>query len=93
MNFVSLTPSPLMGEGSGGGDAGGGRIPARVGPRVSPISKRNRNTTHPLNAILNYDLAVLESKFRIAVLPLALIRQSGIFIGGTAVSRHSCSTF
>jgi len=39
----------------------------RIGPRTPPNSKRNRNATHPVNAMLNYALAVLESQVRLAV--------------------------
>jgi CRISP-associated protein Cas1 len=39
----------------------------RIGARTPPNSKRNRNATHPVNAMLNYGLAVLESQVRIAV--------------------------
>src|SRR5207302_11237141 len=31
----------------------------RIGPRVAPNSKSNRNATHPVNAMLNYGYAVL----------------------------------
>jgi CRISP-associated protein Cas1 len=41
-----------------------GRMPIpeewqRIGPRTPPNSKRNRNATHPVNAMLNYGYAVL----------------------------------
>jgi CRISPR-associated endonuclease Cas1 len=39
----------------------------RIGARTPPNSKRNRNATHPVNAMLNYGLAVLESRVRLAV--------------------------
>jgi CRISP-associated protein Cas1 len=44
----------------------------RIGARTPPNSKRNRNATHPVNAMLNYALAVLESQVRIAVVSAGL---------------------
>ena len=44
----------------------------RIGPRTPPNSKRNRNATHPINAMLNYGLAVLESQVQTAVVAAGL---------------------
>lgn len=44
----------------------------QIGPRVRPNSKRNRGATHPVNAMLNYGYAVLESQVRIAVIAAGL---------------------
>jgi CRISPR-associated endonuclease Cas1 len=44
----------------------------RIGLRQSATSGTNRNTTHPLNALLNYAYGVLESQVRIAVLAAGL---------------------
>jgi CRISP-associated protein Cas1 len=44
----------------------------QIGPRVRPNSKRNRDATHPVNAMLNYGYAVLESQVRIAVVAAGL---------------------
>lgn len=38
-----------------------------VGRRESPVSNTNRHAAHPVNAILNYGYAVLESQVRIAL--------------------------
>lgn len=43
-----------------------------VGTRRSLFGSRNRNATHPVNAILNYAYAVLESQMRIATISLGL---------------------
>lgn len=40
----------------------------RVGPRVAPNRKSNKDATHPVNALCNYGLAVLESQVRTAVI-------------------------
>jgi CRISPR-associated protein Cas1 len=50
-------------------------IPAEwhyVGPRVTPNSKRNRGAAHPVAAMCNYGLAVLESQVRMAVVAAGL---------------------
>ncbi len=39
----------------------------RIGSRVSPESETNRQATHPVNAMLNYGYAILESQIRMAV--------------------------
>jgi CRISP-associated protein Cas1 len=44
----------------------------RIGPRSPPNSKRNRGATHPMNAMLNYGYAVLESQVQIAVVSAGL---------------------
>jgi CRISPR-associated endonuclease Cas1 len=44
----------------------------QIGPRVRPNSKRNRDATHPVNAMLNYGYAVLESRVRTAVVAIGL---------------------
>lgn len=44
----------------------------RIGPRVAPNSKSNRNATHPINAMLSYGYAVLESQVQIAVVAAGL---------------------
>jgi CRISP-associated protein Cas1 len=44
----------------------------RIGPRVPPNSKRNRGATHPVNAMLNYGYAVLESQAQMAVIAAGL---------------------
>lgn len=64
----------------------------RIGPRVPPNSKGNRNATHPLNEILNYGLAVLESQVRMGVVAAGLDPTIGTFMGGMAVRRPSCWT-
>jgi CRISPR-associated endonuclease Cas1 len=53
----------------------------RIGPRVPPNTKRNRNAMHPLNAMLNYGLAVLESQVRMAVVAAGLDPTIGYFHG------------
>jgi CRISPR-associated endonuclease Cas1 len=50
-------------------------IPAewhQIGPRVAPNSKRNRDATHPMNAMLSYGYAVLESQIQMAVIAAGL---------------------
>ncbi|MGH7087517.1 MAG: CRISPR-associated endonuclease Cas1 [Stellaceae bacterium] len=44
----------------------------RIGPRTPPNSKRNRGAVHPVNAMLNYGYAVLESQIRMAVVGAGL---------------------
>jgi CRISP-associated protein Cas1 len=44
----------------------------RIGPRVAPNTKHNRNATHPINAILNYGYAVLETQVQMAVISAGL---------------------
>ena len=39
----------------------------QIGPRVSPKSGTNREATHPVNAMLNYGYAILDSQVRISV--------------------------
>jgi CRISPR-associated protein Cas1 len=53
----------------------------RIGPRVSAKSGTNRDATHPVNALLNYGYAVLESQVRIAVLAAGLDPRVGYFHG------------
>jgi CRISPR-associated protein Cas1 len=53
----------------------------RIGPRISPKSGTNRDATHPINSMLNYGYAVLESQVRIAVLAAALDPRVGYFHG------------
>jgi CRISPR-associated protein Cas1 len=63
-------------------------IPAewrQVGGRASMIgdrkSYRNRNATHPINAMLNYAYAVLESNVRMQVVGAGLDPTIGYFHG------------
>jgi CRISP-associated protein Cas1 len=49
------------------------------------VSGRNRHATHPLNAMLNYAYAVLESQVRIATVAQGLDPT----IGYLHTSRHS----
>jgi CRISPR-associated endonuclease Cas1 len=44
----------------------------RIGPRVAPNRKSNRSATHPINALCNYGLAVLESHVQMAVVAAGL---------------------
>lgn len=44
----------------------------RVGSRVVSGNKRNRNATHPINAMLSYGYAVLESQVQMAVIAAGL---------------------
>ena len=44
----------------------------QIGPRVAPNSKRNRDATHPINAMLNYGYAVLESQVQMTVVAAGL---------------------
>lgn len=44
----------------------------RIGPRVAPNSKSNRNATHPINAMLSYGYSVLESQVQMAVVAAGL---------------------
>jgi CRISPR-associated endonuclease Cas1 len=53
----------------------------RIGARVSPKSRTNRDATHPVNAMLNYGYAVLESQVRIAILAAGLDPFVGYFHG------------
>lgn len=41
-------------------------------PRPSMVSGRNRHASHPVNAMLNYAYAVLESQIRIAAVSYGL---------------------
>jgi CRISPR-associated protein Cas1 len=43
-----------------------------IGPRVAPNSKSNRGATHPVNAMLNYGYAVLESQVQMATVAAGL---------------------
>jgi CRISP-associated protein Cas1 len=44
----------------------------RIGSRAAPNSKRNRGASHPVNAMLNYGYAVLESQVQIVVVSAGL---------------------
>ena len=44
----------------------------RVGSRASPKSETNRQATHPVNALLNYGYAVLETEVRMSVVAAGL---------------------
>src|SRR5215218_1245033 len=44
----------------------------RVVARPSMVSGRNRHASHPVNAMLNYAYAVLESQMRIAIVSYGL---------------------
>jgi CRISPR-associated endonuclease Cas1 len=44
----------------------------RIGPRNPTDHKRNRGATHPVNAMLNYGYAVLESQVQMAVVAAGL---------------------
>jgi CRISPR-associated protein Cas1 len=50
-----------------------------IGPRVSPKSGTNRDATHPVNAMLNYGYAVLESQVRLDVTASGLDPYLGYF--------------
>jgi CRISPR-associated endonuclease Cas1 len=39
----------------------------RIGPRVAPNRKSNKDATHPVNSMINYGLAILESQVQMAV--------------------------
>src|ERR1051326_2526613 len=43
-----------------------------IGPRVTPDSKRNKGATHPVNAMLAYGYAVLETQVQMAVIAAEL---------------------
>jgi len=51
----------------------------RIGPRVSPKSGTNRDAMHPVNAMLNYGYAVLESQVRLSVAAAGLDPYMGYF--------------
>jgi len=51
----------------------------QIGPRVSPKSGTNRDATHPVNAMLNYGYAVLESQIRLCVTAAGLDPYLGYF--------------
>jgi CRISPR-associated protein Cas1 len=53
----------------------------RIAPRVSPKSGTNREATHPVNAMLNYGYAILESQVRMAVSAAGLDPYLGFFHG------------
>lgn len=53
----------------------------QVGPRVSPKSGTNRDATHPVNAMLNYGYAILESQVQIGVSAAGLDPYIGYFHG------------
>jgi CRISPR-associated protein Cas1 len=68
-----------------------------IGPRSSPYHLAgNRNAAHPLNAMLNYAYAALESEIRIKAIAdgfglvsgkwRALLRERGAFHGQAAAS-------
>ena len=44
----------------------------RIGSRLSPLSKRNRDAVHPVNAMLNYGYSMLENQVRVAVVAAGL---------------------
>ena len=48
-----------------------------IGPRVTPNSKRNRGATHPVNSMLAYGYAVLESQVQMAVVAAGLDPTTG----------------
>lgn len=51
----------------------------QIGPRVSPKSGTNREATHPVNAMLNYGYAILESQVRLSVTAEGLNPYLGYF--------------
>jgi CRISPR-associated protein Cas1 len=51
----------------------------QIGPRVSPKSGANRDATHPVNAMLNYGYAILESQVRLGVSTAGLDPYLGYF--------------
>lgn len=51
----------------------------RIGPRVSAKSGTNHDATHPVNAMLNYGYAVLESQVRLSVAAAGLDPYRGYF--------------
>ncbi|MGC2415536.1 MAG: CRISPR-associated endonuclease Cas1 [Stellaceae bacterium] len=53
----------------------------QIGPRVSPKTGTNREATHPVNAMLNYGYAILESHVRMAVSAAGLDPYLGYFHG------------
>lgn len=44
----------------------------RLSPRVSRVTQTNRQATHPMNALLNYGYAMLESQVQMAVVAAGL---------------------
>jgi CRISPR-associated protein Cas1 len=44
----------------------------KIGSRLSPLSKRNRDAVHPVNAMLNYGYSMLENQVRVAVVAAGL---------------------
>jgi CRISPR-associated endonuclease Cas1 len=53
----------------------------QIGPRVSPKSGTNREAAHPVNAMLNYGYAILESQVRMDVSAAGLDPYVGFFHG------------
>jgi CRISPR-associated protein Cas1 len=53
----------------------------QIGPRVSPKSGKNWDATHPVNAMLNYGYAILESQVRMGVSAAGLDPHLGYFHG------------
>jgi CRISPR-associated endonuclease Cas1 len=53
----------------------------QIGPRVAPNSRTNRDATHPVNAMLNYGYAILESHVRMGVSAAGLDPYLGYFHG------------
>jgi CRISP-associated protein Cas1 len=51
----------------------------QIGPRVSAKSGSNRDATHPVNAMLNYGYAILESQVRLRVAAAGLDPYMGYF--------------
>jgi CRISP-associated protein Cas1 len=51
----------------------------QIGPRVSPKSGMNREATHPVNAMLNYGYAILESQTRLGIAVAGLDPYLGYF--------------
>ncbi len=63
----------------------------QIGPRLSRASgksHRNRNATHPINAMLNYAYAVLESEVRAQVLAAGLDPTIG-YLHGSYRGKHA----
>jgi CRISPR-associated endonuclease Cas1 len=63
----------------------------QIGPRLSRVSgksHRNRNATHPVNAMLNYAYSVLESEVRAQVLAAGLDPTIG-YLHGSYRGKHA----
>jgi hypothetical protein len=62
----------VQGEKASDRSAPGFRPGGRIGLRQSLVSGNNRNASHPMNALLNYAYAMLESQVRAATVAAGL---------------------